>query len=163
LWLRKVGRRCRTERAGARLPRMRLLGLIAAEVALLVCGCAGASGPSSAGCPTSFVIDVTPAEGTADHMSAAPGNQVVFTDTGNSPTPGQPTGGTNCAYPQVVSTVTWKSSDSANVQLVTPSAPLGGATVTATCVGATDGPVTITASQMATGLQGTGTATLTCK
>jgi hypothetical protein len=140
---------------------MRLLGLIAAGVVLLLCGCAGAG--SSAGCPTSFVINLSPGEGTADSSSAAPGNQVVFMDAGNSATPGQPASGTECVSNNLVSSVTWKSSDSVNVQLVTSPTPLGGMTTTATCVGATTVPVTITASQYSGGLNGTGTATLTCK
>ena len=145
----------------ATLSRMRLIGLIALVSTAGFFGCAGGAGPMP--CATTFVIDVSPSTVTADHMGAAPANQVVFMDVGSSPAPGQPTSGALCAYSQIISSVTWTSSDTLNVQLVTMPMPSGGTMVTATCMNATNGPVTITATQKSSGLQGTGTATLTCE
>jgi len=136
---------------------MRLLGLIAAGVSVLLCGCVGPSAPSSTGCPTTFVMNVTPTAGSATHGAQAPGNQVTF--TASDEIPGSPFP-SKCVLSNVISEVMWTSSDTVNVQLTSDP---DTSTVVATCVGATTVPVTITASQFVGGLNGAGTATLTCK
>ncbi len=135
---------------------MRVAELAGGGVALLLCGCAGANSPSISNC-TVAVLTVTPSVATVDHGMQAPGNQQTFTAT-RVPT-NQPVS-SSCVSNNVISQVMWTSSDTVNVQLV--SNP-DTSTVTATCVGATAVPVTITATQFASGLQSPATATLTCK
>jgi hypothetical protein len=89
-------------------------------------------------------------------MATAPGNQQEFTATAAASTL---SGSQSCVLSNVISSVTWTSSDTVNVQLTSPTYDQ----VVATCVGSTTGAVTITATQYAGGEQGKGTATLTCK
>src|SRR5437016_1802411 len=88
-------------------------------------------------------IAVAPPSATADHNAIPPGNSAKFNASATAP-PG-------CATSQVVlNNVTWSVSDTANVSISNLHDQTYG---TATCNGATGGPVTVTA----TGPNGNGT------
>jgi hypothetical protein len=90
---------------------MRLLDLMGAGLALLVCGCAG--GFSSTNC-IGAALNVTPAVATVDHGAQAPSNQQTFTA---SRTPTNVSISSSCVFSNVISAVMWSSSDPVNVQL----------------------------------------------
>src|SRR2546423_10359065 len=93
-------------------------------------------------------LSVVPSSTTADHVATAPGNQVQFFATGTVPNGCTSTACVNC-YRQ-----TWTVSDPVNVSISNNANDNG----TATCKGATNGPITVTATAPA----GTGsTQTLT--
>lgn len=102
-------------------------------------------------------VKVAPASATASHLSAAPANGVRFAANGDYQG--------KCVLPACVDClpgVTWSVSDTANISLVPDSS--GTSAIRATCNGATNGPVTITAKTTNTaGTTVSGTATLTCQ
>ena len=126
-------------------------------IAGVLCGCGTQNNP----CVEGMDFRVVPAAGTASHLSAAPGNQVKFTATS------QPyvISGSGCALPQIVASVqaTWTTSDAKNVSI---SSAAGATNGLATCLGATSGAVTITATNTLNMPKTTptmATATLTCQ
>jgi len=99
---------------------------------------------------------VSPQSATVDHQAAPPGNsQQFFAFAVASP---------GCVAPHSnLLNVTWSVSDMTNVNI---SNAKDGTFGTATCIGATSGPVTITATLPAGANNGQsvkGTAALTCK
>jgi len=115
----------------------------------------------SAGCGSTqqscdlTALSVSPSSGNADHGMSSPGNQVQF--FAGPVTKGQCVSGgcVNC------SGQTWTASDTVNVSISNNANDNG----TATCLGATNGAVTITATApVSTKSTKTvsGTATLTC-
>jgi hypothetical protein len=132
------------------------------SLALLFSVAAAGCGVADQRCNTSVVDSVGPAAATADHLSAAPANQAQFTATA---APGATPEGSECAVPAIIVKLTpaWSVSDKINVKISSAQDATNGL---ATCVGATTGPVTVTATQVtaSTGVsQIVGTATLTCK
>jgi len=131
------------------LKSFRLASLVAAFVVSLGCG------SSQQNCDLT-AFSVLPSSGTADHAVSSPGNQIQFFAT--PVTKGQ------CASAACVNCwgQTWTVSDTVNVSISNNGIDNG----TATCVGATNGAVTITATAPVSGKSTktvTGTATLTCK
>lgn len=101
-------------------------------------------------------LSILPASATADHAISSPGNQVQF--SAGPVTKGVCVAGAcvNC-WGQ-----TWTTSDSVNVSISNDASDNG----TATCLGSTNGAVTITAKAPVVGKSSqtvTGTATLTCR
>lgn len=101
-------------------------------------------------------LSIGPPNATADHVLAAPGNQVRF--LAGPVTKGQ------CAIAACINCwgQTWTVSDAVNVSISNDASDNG----TATCLGATNGAVTVTATAPASNKSTrtvTGTATLTCK
>jgi hypothetical protein len=92
---------------------------------------------------------VNPASATADHAAAAPGNQTQFFVAYK----GVPNG---CAFSQVVPQADWTVSDTTDVSI---SSAKDGTNGIATCLHATSGAATVTASYQGK----TATAQLTCK
>jgi hypothetical protein len=139
--------------------------ILSVSLALVLLGisCSGVAFFSSSDCGI-VVVGISPSSATADHTTVAPGNQQQFVAFGQFPTTnGCPTVTTATS----LSTVTWTTSDQSNVSI--GNAP-GSTFGVATCINATAGPVTVTATQ--TGNTGvatragkavTGTATLTCR
>ena len=133
------------------------LGLIA--VTGLLCGCGTNHNPCVTG--NGFEIGSSSSTNTANHASAVPANQVKFT-AASSPFV---ISGSGCAIPAIIATVnaTWTSSDSKDVTISSAADQTNG---TATCVNATNGPVTITATAPKGSTVYTptsATTTLTCK
>ena len=102
---------------------------------VLLCGCGVAPQP----CTSTLVMNSAVA--TADHRAAAPGNSVQF-DVGYSAKSG-------CAVPQIVYLPTMTTSNAVDVLLLSPGV--------ATCIGATNGAVTLR------DVRSKATALLTCK
>ena len=129
---------------------MRMQALWSVAVFLAGLGLLGC-GTAAPNCDSQLVFAVSPATGTADHAAKAPGNQQQFQDVGSyrAAKPG-------CAVPAlaVLQQADWTVSDPVNVSI---SSAKDGTNGLATCLGATPGPVTVTASGVAT------TATLTCQ
>ncbi len=106
-----------------------------------------------------IALNVSPATATANHSAAAPGNQAQFAANGVV--------SSGCATAQCINCtpgVTWSVSDAVNVSL-TPG-PMGQSVVIATCLGATSGAATLTATVPVTSGSAqtvSGTATLTCQ
>jgi len=101
-------------------------------------------------------LSISPSASTADHGVSSPGNQVQF--FAGPVTKGQCVAGgcVNC------SGQTWTVSDTVNVSISNDANDNG----TATCLGATNGAVTITATAPVSSNSTktvSGTATLTCK
>jgi len=94
---------------------------------------------------------------TADHSAIAPGNQVHFNAFGSGLTAG-------CVASQSnLTNVTWSVSDPADVSISNAGDPTYG---TATCLHATPGAVTVTAtlpSDLNSGKVATGISSMTCK
>lgn len=129
---------------------LRLASLVATAV-LVSAGCGG----TQQNCDLK-ALSVSPSSGTADHAVSSPGNQVQF--VAGPVTKGQ------CAVAACVNCwgQTWTVSDPANVSISNNANDDG----TATCLGATNGAVTITATapvSRKTTQTVDGTATLTCR
>jgi len=129
---------------------LRLVSIVVTAV-LVSAGC----GSSQHNCDLT-AFSVSPASTTADHAVSAPGNQVQF--IAGPVTKGQCAAGgcINC-WGQ-----TWTVSDPVNVSISNNDSDNG----TATCLAATNGAVTITATAPVPGKSTQtiiGTATLTCK
>jgi len=117
-----------------------------------------------AGCGTTnhdcslTAFSISPSTATADHTAAAPGNSVPFFAGPVLPK------GCVVAIPACVNCwgQTWTVTDSVNVSISNNPSDNG----TATCLGATSGAVTVTASLSVAGKSTrtvTGSASLTCK
>lgn len=129
--------------------------LVCMMVAAGLTGCGGSSNPDC----TVTSLNLAPPSGTANHLSASPGNKVQF--AGFDSLQSLPSGCVTVAITQASRPdLKWTVSDAANVTIGnTQNVDYG----VATCVNAAPGPVTVTAS----GLNGkgatiTGTASLTC-
>jgi len=112
-------------------------------------------GDSQQNCDLTALL-ISPTKATADHAVSAPGNHVQF--FAGPVVKGQ------CALVACVNCwgQTWTVSDPINVSISNDANDNG----TATCMGATNGAVTITATAPVAGKSTqtiTGTATLTCK
>ena len=129
---------------------LKLASLFAAAV-LISAGC----GNANQNCNLT-ALSVTPPRATADHTVAASGNQVQFFAGPVTPKVCATAACVNC-WGQ-----TWTVSDPVNVSISNNANDNG----TATCLGATNGAVTVTATAQVAGKSTqtvTGTATLTCK
>jgi len=116
------------------------------------------SGSTGQACePTALTVTVIPSTGTADHAAAAPGNQVQFAaQVGRTIPKGCPLPPYAATWPAV-----WVSSDPTDVQVNnSQSRSLNGLT---TCVAATKGAATLTATYTEDKLSASGTGTITCK
>lgn len=112
------------------------------------------------GCkPSGFSLGALPAEGantTPDHSAAAPGNQEQFVaDVG-------PVTGPGCATPAYVflAKANWTVSDPVHVHISSAPDATNGL---ATCVDATQGAATVTATFTQETFTETANATITCK
>jgi hypothetical protein len=113
--------------------------LIAISVCVLfLAGCGVAPNPG-AQCDTSLQLRVTPAAATADHMAAPPGNQVVF---GSVEGDGIVSG---CPINNVLRLARpiWTNPAPLDITISSAQDPTNG---TAVCLTATNGPVTLTAT-----------------
>jgi hypothetical protein len=103
-------------------------------------------------------MSVSPTSATADHTQAAPANQVKFQSIVS------PTASPGCAVPAWVMTAApaWTNPDPKDISIDSSSdASMNGL---ATCMGATSGPVTLTASfTLGTNAPVTQAVTLTCQ
>ena len=121
--------------------------MLLTTLALLLSSC----GTSVHDCtPTPLVVTVSPASATADHTAAPPANQVQFAANVSGGT--VPSG---CAVPAVAMQLQWAVADTTDVSF-------GSTNGLATCVNATSGTTTVTATARQGNAQGSGTATLTC-
>lgn len=101
-------------------------------------------------------LSVSPSTGNADHTTSSPGNQVQFF--------AGPVAKGQCVAAACVNCwgQTWTTSDPVNVSISNNANDNG----TATCLGSTNGAITITATAPVASKSSqnvTGTATLTCK
>jgi len=124
------------------------------KLVLLIAAILGGPGCSQQTCRLTG-LSVTPPTATADHLAAAPGNQVQFFANAVLPKGCATAACVNC------SGQTWTVSDTVNVSISNNPGNNG----TATCLGATNGAVTVTATApVGTTTQTViGTATLICK
>ncbi len=102
-------------------------------------------------------MKVSPTSATADHTQASPANQVKFQATV------APTASPGCAVPNWIMTAapTWTNPDPRDISIDSSSDTSTNGV--ATCLGATNGAVTLTASfTLGTNAPVTQTATLTC-
>lgn len=125
---------------------------------VLMAGMTGCGGHSNPDC-TVTALNLFPMSGTANHLAASPGNKVQFSgfDALNT----LPSGCVTVAITQANRIdLKWTVSDTVNVTIGnTQNVDYGQAT----CVNATAGAVTVTATgPNAKGAMITGTATLTC-
>jgi len=124
---------------------------------LLLTGCA-VNASTGQQCTNGLAMSISPASATADHAQTAPANQVKFQATVS------PTASPGCAVPNWVMTAapTWTNPDPKNISIDSSSDT--SANGVATCLGTTNGPVTLTASYtMPSEPMVTQTVTLTCK
>ena len=118
-------------------------------------GCGGSTGASSHDCSVAQALDILPNSASADHTAAPPGNKASFNGF-DAIAPGCP------LTPGPLRTdLKWSVSDPTDVTIGnTANVDYG----VATCVNATPGAVTVTATGPNTaGNTISGTATLTCK
>ncbi|MBZ5494719.1 MAG: hypothetical protein LAO76_27675 [Acidobacteriia bacterium] len=130
----------------------KLLFAGACLLSLVAMGCGGKS-PITLACKIT-AINVFPATAAISHTAPPPGNAQHFDAFASAVTPG-------CVVSQSnLTTGTWAVSDNTNVSI----SNVQGATFgTATCNGATSGPVTVTATVPAgDGSSVSNTASLTC-
>ncbi len=131
-------------------PEMPIASLL---VFLAGVGCGGTMQSQSC---NATALSISPPAATANHAATAPANQQQF-----SAAPVLPTGCTPPPLP--LDFATWSVSDPVNVSISNANDSTRG---TATCIGATAGPVTVTAmandTRLAGGATVSGTATLTC-
>jgi hypothetical protein len=135
------------------------LSLISLTISSLLCGCGTNGNPCVTG--NSFVVSPYSSTNVANHASAAPANQVRFVAASGVIV----LSGSGCAVPNVMHTVpaAWTTSDPKDVIISSASDDTNG---TATCVNATDGPVTVTATAPVGATvytPKTASTTLTCK
>jgi len=119
-------------------------------IVLVSCGTAGTK------CHFSSLNVSASGPTTADHTAVPPGNKVHFSAFGMSQQ-------SECGSTQAnLTNVTWSVSDTANVSISnTQDITFGDAT----CLKATSGPITVTAtlpSDLNNGFAASGTATMTC-
>ncbi len=133
----------------------RSLAILVATL-LLFGGCGSSVSANYCG-PLSTAV-ITPGPAIADHMVAAPGNQVQFSVASSAPNGRQDSG--SCAFSQICQGAPmWTSSDPVNA----PISNAAGSVGVATCVGTTAVPVTITASFYCGRPVYTGETTMTCR
>ena len=133
---------------------MRLQSLLGALLCVCVASCGG-GGPC-----TVIGLNVTPKNSTANHSAASPGNAIQFFAT--TVVPSGCVNTANASDAQSLPRVTWSVSDPVNVSI---SNTLDGTAGTATCLNATAGAITVTASFPPSPTQSkqvAGTAKLTC-
>ena len=131
---------------------MRVILLVLAGCSVFLAGC-GAASPI---CNMTDVLEVSPATATADHSATPPGNQQQFSAVL------APTGPPGCPIPQVVLLVypTWTNPAPLAISISSAQDKTNGL---ATCLKATTGAVTLTATT-GTGLTAQSkTVALTCK
>jgi hypothetical protein len=135
----------------------------ATSVFLFVCLIGCGSGAPQQSCSITYPIIVTPASATLDHVATRSGNQVQFVGIGIATSPAgcpQPTDLKRLEY------ASWNNPDTVNIQI---SSALNQTNGTASCLGATNGPVTLTGTfaPITIGAASPDTAiasvTLTCK
>lgn len=123
----------------------------------LLTGCA-VNASTGQQCTTGLAMNISPASATANHTQSAPANQVKFAATVS------PTASPGCAVPNWVTTATptWTNPDPKNISIDNSSDTSTNGL--ATCLGATNGAVTLTANYtLGTSAPVTQTATLTCR
>lgn len=131
-------------------------GVVSATVFAALTGCAG----GSPNCTPTYSFEVSPLTGTASHSAAAPGNQLKFTGSQLSSYP------SGCAEPAVAAATplgyyAWTVSDPLDVTISSAQDSTNGL---ATCVNATAGAVTVTATDVTSPTTTlTKTASLTCQ
>jgi hypothetical protein len=128
-----------------------LLFSLSLAFAALTVSCGGSAAPN---CALATALNILPSVATGDHSAAPPANQTQFLGF-DQLVPGCP------PTPSFRTDLKWTVSDPVNVTIGNTPGPSYGV---ATCVNATAGPVTVTAS--GPNIQGatiTGTAALTCK
>jgi len=127
--------------------------LLAMVLTLLLLSALASAGNSGADCSINSV-GVLPTSATADHSALPPGNSLQFFAVGGVPK--------GCvSIPAILTDVTWSVSDTVKVTISNAQGETSG---TATCIAATGGPVTVTATRPAVnGHSLSGTSTLTCK
>jgi len=121
-------------------------------LSLVVVGCGGSA---NANCNVS-TLTISPQSAVISHTATSPGNQQQFMAGFTLPS--------GCTPPPIpFNFVTWSVSDTVNVSISNTNDQTYG---TATCIGATAGPVNVTATTNDGRLTGGGTAsgaaTLTC-
>jgi len=120
-------------------------------------GCA-VSASTSQECASGITMKVTPASAAADHSQAAPGDQVRFQAVVT------PTSSPGCATPAwaMTATPTWANPDPKDISIDSSSDTSKNGL--ATCLGPTNGPVTLTATfTLGTNPPASQAVTLTCK
>jgi hypothetical protein len=134
------------------ISRMRTTLLLLAGCSVFLAGC----GAGSSDCTLTTLLTVGPATATADHAATAPGNQQQFSAYVDPST--QP----GCPIPQWVAKAspTWTNPAPLAISISSAQDQTNGL---ATCLAATTGAVTLTAT-VGTGLTAqTKTVALTCK
>jgi hypothetical protein len=128
-----------------------LLVLVGCSVFLVGCGA------GSPNCVYSTYLELSPKTATADHSAAAPGNQQQFTSES-----GETAKGTDCAVPLVVEQVrpVWTNPEPLEISISSANDSTNGL---ATCLAATNGPITLTATTGSGKSAATATASLTCE
>jgi hypothetical protein len=126
--------------------------LVLAGCSVFLAGC-GAASPD---CTLSYVLEVSPATATANHSAAPPGNQQQFRALS------QPTAGPGCAIPAygVEALPVWTNPDPLAISISSAQNQTNGL---ATCLTATDGAVTLTATVGTGQTAQTKTVSLTCQ
>lgn len=125
----------------------------------LVCAALLGCGGTPACTPTGFIFGVAPASSanlTPDHTQKAPGNQEQFQAAEGSET------GPNCPVTALGRLVNaqWTVADPKNVSISSADDSTNGL---ATCLGTTNGAVTVTGSLTVAPFTETGTTAITCK
>ena len=128
---------------------MKLQPLVGALLCVFLASCGGD------GCKMTDIV-AQPANATADHNAASPGNTTQF--FAHAVVPGA------CSTAAVLLQPDWSASDAVNVSISSAKDATNG---TATCMNATAAPVTVTATLPASSPQSQGktfvaTAKLTC-
>ena len=128
-------------------------------LALIVCSLVpvGCADPGSVVCNnTAMTFAVAPATATANHSSAAPGNQVQFKST-LAPTPQA-----GCPTPTFIAVAypTWTNPDPLDISISSAQDSTNG---TAVCSGMTSGTVTLTATETTPQQTYMQNVTLTCQ
>ena len=124
---------------------MRFVVLVGLTLALIGCGA-----PSC----TFVAVKIAPQSASADHTALPPANGLTFTAVGATVPPGCGVMHSNPAN------VTWSVSDSVHASISNAQDQTNG---TATCLGTTASPVTVTATAPSGGSTGSATALLTCQ
>jgi hypothetical protein len=134
--------------------------ILVSTVAVWTIALAGCGSQSSMNCTPSFTLSAAPATDPVvepNHTDPPPGNQEQFI-AALFPT----AAGSGCAVPQVVEKVAanWTVSDPVHVTISSANNATNGV---ATCIGATSGPATVTASYTQNSVTKTATNSLICK
>jgi hypothetical protein len=134
--------------------------ILVLAIAVWTIALAGCGSQSSMNCTPSFTLSAAPATDPVvepNHTDPPPGNQEQFI-AALFPT----ATGSGCAVPQVVEKVAanWTVSDPVHVTISSANNATNGV---ATCIGATSGPVTVTASYTQNSVTKTAANSLICK